>query len=71
MQTPLLGMAPRPSPLLRKSASAVVQIGMVFNLSDRCLMKQLLLAVMVRPSDKFDRRTLVAINHVAVRAFRA
>lgn len=71
MQAAFASVAPRPSPLLRQSTRTVVEIGMIFNLGDRRLMEQLFFAVVVRPSDKFDSCTAMAIDHVAFTAVRS
>jgi len=71
MQATFASVASRPSPLLRESTGTVVEIGMIFNLGDRRLMELLFFAVVVRPSDKFDSRTAMAVDHVAVTTIRS
>ena len=39
MQTPFTRMLPRPSRLLRTSIGTILEIGMIFDLGDRSLMK--------------------------------
>jgi hypothetical protein len=57
--------------LLRQSTGTVVEVGMIFNLGDRRLMDPLFFAVVVRPSDKFDICTAMAVYHVAVTTVRS
>ena len=73
VQTPLMALTIGPDPLLRRCTGAVLEIGMILDLSKSSLMQGLLMGVMLGPSHKFDCSSVSTIDHIAsttVRRFK-
>ena len=73
VQALLMALAFGPDPLLRRSTGAVLEIGMILDLSKSSLMQGLLMGVMLGPSHKFDCSPVSTIDHIAsttVRRFK-
>ena len=65
VQALLMALAFGPDPLLRRSTGAVLEIGMILDLSKSSLMQGLLMGVMLGPSHKFDCSLIASVDHIA------